>query len=72
MNVFFGTHKKKKKIKTIDNSKELFSTMKEYLQKNNLKSYYFRYIGIKDDETMIDYGSHTYFFFVDTNFKNLK
>lgn len=59
-------------VKTdITNKKEVFKAIDDYLSLKNIESPYMRIVGTSPNQTMIDYGSHTNFFFVDTDVENL-
>lgn len=41
-----------------------YERISEYLEEINFKAYYFRNICDKNNKLMIDYGSHTHFFYM--------
>lgn len=47
-----------------DDHDKAYERISQYIEETNFKSYYFRQICNKDNILMIDYGSHTHFFFM--------
>jgi hypothetical protein len=59
-------------VKTdVNDKKEVFKAIDDFLAVRNVESPYMRLIGTLPNQTMIDYGSHSSFFFVDTDVENL-
>lgn len=68
-NVYFENAKKERRIIGIAKSKnEVFDLIEKFLEKYNYKSYYSR-IWEKNDEYVIDVGSHSEFFMVSKRIK---
>ena len=66
MNIRFNDKVIAKNVKTAE---EVSSEIKKYMNKNGIKSGgYVRYVSLEDKLTMIDYGSHINFFYVDDGF----
>ena len=70
MKLTFGTHDKHDTLVTeFTTFKECWDAVNKYLEDNNYKSGgYDRVVGLSDKEIMIDFGSWTEFFFIDTSF----
>lgn len=59
-------------VKTdVTDRKEVFKAIDDFLAVRNVESPYMRLVGTLPNQTMIDYGSHSNFFFVDTDVQNL-
>lgn len=66
MNIRFNDKVIAKNVKTAE---DVSSEIKKYMNKNGIKgSGYVRYVALEDKLTMIDYGSHINFFYVDDSF----
>lgn len=49
----------------VDTEKDAYDFLSSYLDEIGFTSYYLRTILLEDRRTMIDYGSHTHFFYLD-------
>lgn len=66
MNIRFNDKVIAKNVKTAE---EVSYEIKKYMNKSGIKSGgYVRYVSLEDKLTMIDYGSHINFFYVDDSF----
>jgi len=43
---------------------QAYEAISEYLKETNFKSYYYRQVCLEDKTLMIDYGSHSHFFYM--------
>lgn len=69
--LYFGNLDNKILLKeNIATSKELMDVMKEYLNKINFKSHYYRF-WTENDYLFIDFGSHINFFITESSALNL-
>lgn len=70
MKLTFGTHNKHDTlVAEFTTFKECWDAVNKYLEENKYRhSGYDRIVGLSDKEIMIDFGSWTEFFFIDTSF----
>jgi hypothetical protein len=54
---------KKGTRKTFDSEDEMFVFISNYLKEKNFDSPYYRLVTFDDGSIMLDYGSHTHFFY---------
>lgn len=68
MNVYFENSRGIRRIigENIPTHKDVYKCINEFLDDHNFKSYYMR-TWFDGDYTVVDVGSHTEFFLVDTN-----
>lgn len=68
---FYGKDRYEELIAEINDFDEITDIVKEYLDKNNIKSNYMR-TWIHNDKLWIDYGSHYHFFVVELEGKKIE
>lgn len=66
MKVYYGTYHDRKLVYETGNEGEAFAWVADDIDKHQWKSYYQRFWKV-DGVWHIDYGSHTHFYFIDTN-----
>ena len=49
----------------LENAKDALECISDFLKSVNFKSYYIRINSIEDSKVIIDYGSHTHFFYLE-------
>lgn len=49
---------------TFDTQEQAYKRISEFLKSIGFKSYYYRSAFLEDDRIMVDYGSHTNFFYI--------
>ena len=63
MQVYFDNGIKKRKIADVDNEKDARKAILDFCKKNHFTVYYMR-MWNQDNETVVDVGSHTQFFYI--------
>ena len=51
-------------VENIETEEEVYKIMREKISEMKFKSYYYRSMNIEPDITLIDYGSHSTFFYI--------
>ena len=61
--LYYGNHDNKELVTTVESEQEAFHAISKYIEEHNWKSYYLR-VNYFGNTKMIDYGSHTRFFYI--------
>lgn len=61
--LYYGNDDNKELVTTIESEQEAFCVISKYIKEHNWESYYLR-VNYFDNTKIIDYGSHTRFFYI--------
>ena len=70
----FGTYVEPDKVLVTEFStyKDCWDAIRKYLKKHHRHADYARIVGLEDNQTMIDFGSWSEFFFINTSFEQFQ